>query len=72
MSAAPSQTRQERAALHAAWLAHPQVIALDAAVAAHVRQAGLTGVDGMSAALAFAAAWITEHGMLPESGVLCD
>ncbi len=71
MSAA-AQTAQERATLHAAWLAHPQVVAFDRAVTDHVRAGGLAGVDGMTAVLRFAAEWLREHGDLPESGILCD
>lgn len=65
------QSAAERRALHAAWQTHPQVRALHAAVAAHVAAEGLTGVDGMTAAVRFASAWAVEHG-LPDSGVLCD
>jgi hypothetical protein len=57
--------------LHAAWLAHPQVVAFDAAIAAHIKAKGLTGLDGMNATLRFAAAWQKANGPLPDSGIIC-
>ena len=61
-------TNQE---LHAAWLAHPQVVAFDAAVAAHIKDNGLTGLDGMNKVLTFATEWQQANGWLPESGIKC-
>jgi hypothetical protein len=68
-----SQTPQERQALHAAWSAHPQVVALTAAVTAHAaRTRHLPDAEAITASLRFAREWIAEHGELPDSGILCD
>lgn len=66
------QTKEQKIALNAAWLAHPTVAAFQAAVAAHVADNGLTGLAGMNATLAFSNAWVRDNGPLPESGILCD
>lgn len=57
--------------LHAAWLAHPHVVAFDKAVKDHIAANGLDGLDGMNAVLKFAAAWQNANGLLPDSGIKC-
>lgn len=66
------QTKDQKLALDAAWRVHPQVVAFQNAVAAHVADQGLSGLDGLNATLRFAAAWQAANGPLPDSGILCD
>jgi hypothetical protein len=67
-----SQTPAQKRALDAVWRAHPQVIALEAAVAAHVATITATGAEAMTQAITFAGAWVKANGPLPDSGILCD
>ena len=62
-------TAAQNRALFAAWHADPKVQAFAAAVRAHARQSKLSGVEGMTDALRFGAAWTKENGDLPESGI---
>jgi hypothetical protein len=66
------QSPGEKARLRAAWEAHPQVIALRAAVAAHVATITATGPEAMTQAIRFAGAWVQANGPLPEDGIICD
>jgi hypothetical protein len=67
-----SQTHAQKLALDATWKAHPQVVALNAAVIAHVATITATGPDAMTQAIQFAGAWVQANGPLPDSGILCD
>jgi len=67
-----TQSLPEKQALHAIWRAHPQVVALDAAVAEFVKTITSTGAEAMTEAIQFAGAWVREHGELPDSGLICD
>lgn len=63
-------TKKDIAALDAVWRAHPDVKALGKAIKDHATKAGLVFTpDGMTKALQFAAAWIDDHGGLPDSGI---
>ena len=66
------QTPAEINRLNAAWLAHPEVVALQAAVAAHVAANPVSGVDGMTAAIQFASAWVRANESFPEDGIVRD
>jgi hypothetical protein len=67
-----SQSKGEKQKLHAAWKAHPKVVAFESAVRDHVAQAKLSGLDGMNDVLRFSAEWLRVNGDLPDSGVLSD
>ena len=67
------QTKAEKRALHAAWLAHPQVMAFGEACENFAREQGLSwDIAGMNAVNEFAGRWMAEHGVLPDSGIACD
>ena len=67
-----TQSPAEKRALDAVWKAHPKVIALNAAVVAHVATITSTGPEAMTEAIQFAGAWVRANGPLPDSGLLCN
>lgn len=67
-----TQSPAEKRALDAVWKAHPKVIALNAAVVAHVATITSTGPEAMTEAIQFAGAWVQANGPLPDSGLLCN
>lgn len=64
-----AQTRAEQSRLHAEWLATDPVQAFAAAVREHAAQSTLTGIPALNETMAFANAWLREHGDLPDSGI---
>lgn len=65
-----SQSPRERAALDAAWRAHPLVRAYRAACVAHARAEGLSyDAPGMSEMMRFSCGWLAVNGPLPDSGI---
>lgn len=70
MKAAHNQSPAQRQALLAQFNAHPQVVSLHDAIAAHAEAHGLRfDAAGMSEVSAFAAAWQAAHGPVPNSGL---
>lgn len=71
---ASSQSSFEKRRLDAIWRAHPQVVALSAAVDEYVSNLDSVEVtaESMTDAIGFANAWVREHGDLPNPGIKCD
>jgi len=67
-----TQSPAEKRALDAVWRAHPQVVALNAAVIAHAATITATGPEAMTEAIQFAGAWVQANGPLPDSGLISD
>jgi hypothetical protein len=67
-----TQSNAEKNRLNAAWLAHPEVVALEAAVAAFVAANPINGADGMTAAIKFSTAWVRANESFPEDGIIRD
>ena len=68
-----TQSPLEKRVLKAAWDSDERVVALNAAVKAHVAESAVPfGADAVTAAIQFASAWVRANGPLPESGLISD